>query len=253
MEIRVERAGPGGGTETHQVAVTMRTPGHDYELAAGFLFSEGLVRDWREIHSLTHCTGPDAQEYNVVSVRLRPGASFDPAFLTRNFYTTSSCGVCGKASLDAVEIQGCRSIPRDVGPVLAASMLKGLPDQLRARQELFRRTGGIHAAGVADPTGTFAVVREDVGRHNAVDKAVGHLLLERSLPANDRLLVVSGRTSFEILQKALMAGVPMVAAVGAPSSLAVEVARRFGMTLVGFLGEGGFNVYSGEWRVREDV
>jgi FdhD protein len=185
----------------------------------------------------------------VVSVALRAGAAFDPGLLDRNFYTTSSCGVCGKASLEAVEVRGCPIFPADSGPRLDPVVLRGLPDALRKGQELFRHTGGIHAAALVRADGTFVVLREDVGRHNAVDKVVGHQLLEKRLPANDSLLMVSGRTSFEILQKALAAGIPAVAAVGAPSSLAVDLARRFGMTLVGFLREAGFNVYAGGNRI----
>lgn len=253
MEIRLEVAGSGGRTATHQVAVTMRTPGDDFELAAGFLFSEGLVGDRDDVAGLSYCTGPQTQEYNVVSVALRPGAPFDPELLNRNFYTTSSCGVCGKASLEAVEVRGCAIFPEGSGPLLIPGVLRGLPDALREAQGVFRRTGGIHAAALVDADGAFHVVREDVGRHNAVDKAVGHFLLEGRLPARDMLLLVSGRTSFEILQKALAAGVPAVAAVGAPSSLAVELADRFNMTLMGFLGNKGFNVYAGGERVaRED-
>jgi FdhD protein len=251
MEIRLERAAAGGEVATDQVAVTMRTPGDDFELAVGFLFSEGLVHGKDDVASVTYCTGPETQEYNVVSVRLRPGAAFDPELLNRNFYTTSSCGVCGKASLEAVEVRGCAVFPEGTGPRLDPEVLMSLPDRLRAEQGVFERTGGLHAAALVDPTGTLEVVREDVGRHNAVDKVVGHELLKGRLPAGDRLLLVSGRTSFEILQKALAAGISAVAAVGAPSSLAVDVALRFGMTLVGFLGPDGFNVYAGSQRVEE--
>ncbi len=249
MEIRLEVPVAGGGARTHQVAVTMRTPGHDFGLAAGFLFSEGLVGRKDDLRTLSYCTGPEAQEYNVVSATLAPGASFDPALLNRNFYTTSSCGVCGKASLEAVEIRGCTRFPEGAGPRWSSELLQGLPAVLREGQGVFRRTGGLHAAALARPDGRLEVLREDVGRHNAVDKVVGQLLLDDRLPAGDGLLVVSGRASFEILQKALAAGIPGVAAVGAPSSLAVDVARRFGMTLVGFLRGDGFNVYEGESRV----
>jgi FdhD protein len=249
MEIRLERAGPGGAVEAHQVAVTMRTPGDDFELAVGFLFSEGLLASRDDVAEVTYCTGPETQEYNVVSVRLRPGAAFDPALLNRNFYTTSSCGVCGKASLEAVEVRGCPVFPEGAGPRVDPEILRGLPDRLREKQGVFDRTGGLHAAALVTPDGALEVVREDVGRHNAVDKVVGHELLEGRLPAEGRLLLVSGRASFEILQKALAAGIPAVAAVGAPSSLAVDLARRFGMTLVGFLGAEGYNVYTGAKRL----
>jgi len=249
MEIRLEHTLPQGGVETRQVAVTMRTPGDDFELAAGFLFGEGLVARREEIRSLTYCTGPEEQEYNVVLVVLHPGASFDPALLDRNFYTTSSCGVCGKASLEAVEIRGCAPFPPDSGPRLDPALLQGLPATLREKQEVFRRTGGIHAAALFRSDGELVVLREDVGRHNAVDRVVGRELLAGRVPCRDSLLLVSGRTSFEIVQKALAAGIPAVAGVGAPSSLAVELARRFGMTLVGFLRPDGFNVYSGAERL----
>lgn len=251
MEIRLERPGTGGEAEVHQVAVTMRTPGDDFELAVGFLFSEGLLAGREDVAAVTYCTGPETQEYNVVSVRLRPGAAFDPGLLNRNFYTTSSCGVCGKASLEAVEVRGCPIFPEGSGPELRPAVLRTLPDRLRERQGVFDRTGGLHAAALVAPDGTLEVVREDVGRHNAVDKVVGHELLEDRLPTEGRLLLVSGRASFEILQKALAAGIPAVAAVGAPSSLAVDLARRFGMTLVGFLGADGYNVYAGQARVGE--
>jgi FdhD protein len=251
LEIRLEVPGDGpAGVAVHPVAVTMRTPGHDFELAAGFLFSEGLVGAREEIRTISYCTGPETQEFNVVSVALRPGVPFDPSLLTRNFYTTSSCGVCGKASLDAVEVKGCTPFPPGSGPHLDPTVLRGLPDALRRAQGVFRRTGGLHAAALVAPDGTLEVVREDVGRHNAVDRVVGHALLAGELPRTDALLLVSGRASFEILQKALAAGIPAVAAVGAPSSLAVDLARRFGMTLVGFLNRDGFNVYTGRERVQ---
>ena len=248
MEVRVAHPRD-GGVDTRSVSVTMRTPGDDFELAAGFLFSEGLIGRRRDIRTITYCTGPETQEYNVVSVALRPGVTFDQALLDRNFYTTSSCGVCGKASLEAVEVRGCPVFPEGSGPVWAPGMLKGLPAALREGQGVFQRTGGIHAAALVRPDGSFVSLREDVGRHNAVDKVVGHQLLEGGIPADGTLLMVSGRTSFEILQKALTAGVPGVAAVGAPSSLAVDLAREFGMTLVGFLRDDGFNVYAGGGRV----
>jgi FdhD protein len=252
LEVRIERPDPAGRLITHQVAVTMRTPGDDFELAAGFLHGEGLIRDRRDVRTIRYCSGPEPQEYNLVSVELAPGVSFDPALLDRNFYTTSSCGVCGKASLDAVEVRGCSRFDPGDGARFASGVLTGLPDALREHQGVFQRTGGIHAAALALPDGTLDVVREDVGRHNAVDKVVGHELLGGRLPAADRgLLLVSGRASFEILQKALAAGICTVAAVGAPSSLAVELAGRFGMTLLGFLGPGGFNVYTGSQRVTD--
>lgn len=247
MEIRVAWTGP-EGPEVRPVAVTMRTPGDDFELAAGFLFTEGILSHRRELLELAYCTGEEPQEYNIVEARLRPGVDVDPALFTRNFYTTSSCGVCGKASLEAVEIRGCAPLPR--GSLTVDGALVGrLPDVLRDEQGVFERTGGLHAAGLFRSDGTLESAREDIGRHNAVDKVVGEALLQRRLPLGDRVLVVSGRASFEIMQKALAAGVPMVVAVGAPSSLAVDLAKQFRMTLVGFARGGGFNVYEGEERL----
>jgi FdhD protein len=225
----------------------MRTPGSDFDLCAGFLHAEGILRTRRDLSEMTYCQdGP--QEFNVVEVRLRPGTPVDPGLFTRNFYTTSSCGVCGKASLESVEVQGCQVLPRG-GLAVDGAVIPELPDRLREAQGVFERTGGLHAAGLFDAAGELQSVKEDVGRHNAVDKVLGEAFLAGGLPLGDRLLVVSGRTSFEILQKALMAGVPVVVAVGAPSSLAVDLAHRFGLTLVGFARDGGFNVYAGEERV----
>jgi FdhD protein len=197
---------------------------------------------------MTYCQGGEAQEYNVVEARLAPGVALDVEGLRRNFYTTSSCGVCGRASLDAVEAQGCRVLPE--GLRVDSGLLPELPDRLRTEQAVFERTGGLHAAGLFDTQGRASIVREDVGRHNAVDKVIGRAFLDRALPAAEAVLVVSGRASFELVQKAVMAGVPMLVAVGAPSSLAVDLARRFNQTLVGFARDGGCNVYCGEERVR---
>lgn len=247
MEIRVRHRDEGRSV-TRSVAVTMRTPGEDFELAAGFLFTEGLVGRREEIGEISYCRDAGEQEYNVVTVRLRSFARFDPSLLDRNFYMTSSCGVCGKASLEAVEVKGCAPLPRGE-LTLDPDVVASLPERLRESQDVFRRTGGIHAAGLFDADGGLRGLMEDVGRHNAVDKAVGAAFLEGRLPLADRALVVSGRASFEILQKALAAGIPAVVAVGAPSSLAVDLARRFRMTLLGFTRDGGFNVYAGEERM----
>lgn len=245
MEIRLTVPDHG----EHQVAVTMRTPGDDFELAAGFLYSEGLIGRREDIVDLRYCVNVDPQEYNVVTVQLRDGAAFDPASLTRNFYTSSSCGVCGKASLEAVEVKGCAPLP--VGDLhFSPDVIRSLPDQLRERQAVFERTGGLHAAGLFAGDGTPGSIREDVGRHNAVDKIVGEAFLAGEFPLADRVLTVSGRSSFEIMQKALAAGIPAVVAVGAPSSLAVDLARQFNMTLVGFTKPDGFNVYTGGFRIR---
>jgi FdhD protein len=227
----------------------MRTPGNDFELAVGWLASEGVVRSRDDVDQVRYCVGgPEEQQFNVVTVALRPSARFDPARVERSFYTTSSCGVCGKASLEALEMQES-PVPSE-GPFLDAPILAGLPDALRSRQRVFERTGGLHAAGLFDAAGTLELLREDVGRHNAVDKLAGALVLDGRYPVAERVLAVSGRASFEIMQKALMAGIPLVAAVGAPSSLAVSVAEEFGMTLAGFVRDGGFNVYAGPSRIR---
>ena len=247
MEIRVESVA-GGRKITRSVSVTMRSPGHDFELAAGFLFSEGILDRRDQVQEITYCQAAGEQEYNVVTVRLREGEVLDPELLTRNFYTTSSCGVCGKGSLEAVEVKGCRVLPDDTLS-LRAGLLPRLPDRLREGQKDFLRTGGLHAAGLFDAEGSLVALREDVGRHNAVDKVVGQAFLRGALPLHDRILVVSGRTSFEILQKAVAAGIPAVVAVGAPSTLAVDLARRFNVTLAGFARGNRFNLYAGGARV----
>jgi len=247
MEVRLEVPAD-GETREHPVSVTMRTPGDDFELAAGFLFTEGVVTDPHALADVRYCRDVDPQEYNVVTASLRDPTAFDASSLTRNFYVTSSCGVCGKASLESVEVMGCQAVP-DGTLAVHESDLRALPDRLRSAQQVFDRTGGIHAAGIFGADGRITLVREDVGRHNAVDKVVGSLVLTGDLPGSEAGLVVSGRSSFEILQKAAMAGFPMVVAVGAPSSLAVTFARRFNMTLVGFAKSDGYNVYSGGERI----
>jgi FdhD protein len=242
LEIRVQ--GPDGGPQ-HQVAVTMRTPGGDFELAVGFLFTEGLIAPGN-VRRVAYCDtlpGED-QRYNVVSVTLeRP---FDTERLRRNFYATSSCGVCGKAALEDVEV---RCAPVAEGPEVRLEVLLGLPEALRVAQKVFDRTGGLHAAGLFRADGAPILVREDVGRHNAVDKVVGEMVLADRVPLADHVLQVSGRLSFEIVQKAAVAGIPIVSAVSAPSSLAVEAGERFGMTLVGFVRDDRMNVYSRPERV----
>jgi FdhD protein len=239
LEIRV-------GGET--LAVTMRTPGHDFELAAGFLVAEGVVSRAEEILRIEHCRevrSPD-EEGNVVIVRTSAPAAGALDRARRLTLTTSSCGLCGKGSIEAVR----GSFPRiPDGVALDPAVLAALPDRLRREQAAFRETGGLHAAGIFSLTGEPKVVREDVGRHNAVDKAIGALFLSGEVPLSESVLLVSGRASFEIVQKALAAGIPIVAAVSAPSSLAVDLARDSGMTLVGFLRGGEFNVYSGADRL----
>ncbi|HEX8271280.1 MAG TPA: formate dehydrogenase accessory sulfurtransferase FdhD [Longimicrobiaceae bacterium] len=246
LEIRVARHGGAAG----RVSVTMRTPGSDFELAAGFLFTEGVLRAADEVAAIRYCVDADLdgpQQYNVVSVQLAPGAAFDPELLRRSFYTTSSCGVCGKASIEAVRGQACPVAAP--GPVVSAATLLALPARLRAAQAVFERTGGLHAAALFSAEGELLRAREDVGRHNAVDKLVGAGLLAGELPFSDRVLLVSGRLSFELVQKAARAGVAVLAGVSAPSSLAVELAAETGMTLVGFLRESRFNVYAGGERI----
>ncbi len=241
LEIRVQ----GPDQDQVQVAVTMRTPGGDFELAAGFLFTEGLIVPG-EVKRVAYCDtlpGED-QRYNVVAVTLeRP---FDAERLRRNFYANSSCGVCGKAALEDIEV---RCEPVGPGPEVHLDVLVSLPDRLREAQTVFERTGGLHAAGLFSPEGEVLSVREDVGRHNAVDKVVGDRYLAGQVPASGTILQVSGRASFEIVQKAAVAGIPIVSAVSAPSSLAVEAAERFAMTLVGFVRDGRANVYSHPERV----
>src|SRR3990170_230458 len=245
MEIRLI-----SGDNRQTVAVTMRTPGADFELAAGFLYGEGIVSSPEDILKISYCIDPDVdaeQQYNIVNVELRGGLSYDPRSLERHFYTTSACGVCGKASLEQLELRGCPVIPP--GPQIAAETIYSLPEKLREAQGLFEATGGLHAAALFDAEGNLVALREDVGRHNATDKLVGWALLEGRLPLGGHIVMVSGRSSFEIMQKSLVAGVPIVCAISAPSSLAVDVAREFGMTLVGFLREGRFNVYAGFDRI----
>lgn len=249
MEIRLG-FGPADSRETRSLSITMRTPGHDFELAAGFLCSEAVIRSADEIDRIEFC-GPAVaprETSNIVRVELHPNVEVGLKSLERNFYTTSSCGICGKASLDAVEVEGIEPLPEG-GVTLTHRQLLALPEKLRRSQPSFERTGGIHAAALVDRDGELLVVREDVGRHNAVDKLIGHRLLRGELPLNRCAMLVSGRASFEILQKALVAGVPMIVAVGAPSSLSVELAQRFGMTLVGFNSGERYNIYNGAVRV----
>jgi FdhD protein len=246
LEIRLVGAG-----RTERLAVTMRTPGNDFELAAGFLHGEGIVTAREQVRRISYCTDPELdaeQQYNVVNVELPGDAMPDLRSLERHFYTSSACGVCGKASLDAIELRNCPLPPP--GPVVEPEVLYGLPERLRKAQGLFESTGGLHAAGLFSADGELECLREDVGRHNAVDKLVGWALLQGELPLADRILLVSGRASFEIMQKALAAGIPFVCAVSAPSSLAVDIAERFGMTLAGFLRGRRFNLYAGDHRVK---
>jgi FdhD protein len=243
LEIRV------GG---RSLAVTMRTPGHDYDLAAGFLVSEGVINRGEHFNTAQYCAGVDdsgQNTYNVLDVTLAPGVAPPDPSLERSFYTTSSCGLCGKASIDAVRTQSAYSVRDDTRQV-QADLLATFPDKLREAQVVFEKTGGLHAAALFDgASGAMLVLREDVGRHNAVDKVVGWALKEDRLPLRGTVLMVSGRASFELTQKAMMAGIPVLAAVSAPSSLAAELAAEVGMTLVGFLRGSSMVVYAGEERV----
>jgi FdhD protein len=251
MEIRVE-AGAKGGRATSSLSVTMRTPGHDFELAAGFLLTEGIVAHKRDIVRIEYCTDPGInQEYNIVSAVLRPEVAFRADRLSRHFYMTSSCGVCGKTSLEAIRVAVRHPIPSGV-PRIDPDVVRSIPERLRGEQALFSETGGLHAAGLFDSRGNLQDVREDVGRHNAVDKVIGEAFLADRVPLSNRILAVSGRSSFEIMQKAAVAGVPIVVAVGAPSSLAVTLANEFGMTLVGFARGERFNVYAGRERIASE-
>ncbi|SFS75108.1 formate dehydrogenase accessory sulfurtransferase FdhD [Saccharopolyspora flava] len=244
MEIRV------GGKP---LTITMRTPGHDFDLAAGFLVSEGVVRSESDIAGIRYCLGTaedGSNTYNVVDVLLASGVAAPDASLERNFYTTSSCGLCGKASLDAVRTTSTWQVGDD--PLrLDADVLAELPDKLREAQKVFDSTGGLHAAGLFTAGGELLGVREDVGRHNAVDKVIGDAVRSNRLPLRETILMVSGRASFELVQKAIMAGIPALAAVSAPSSLAVELAADAGLTLTGFLRGDSMNIYTGTHRLQQ--
>jgi FdhD protein len=243
LEIRLNA----GGAE-RTVAVTMRTPGADFELAAGFLYGEGVIAGKDDLTEIRYCLELDVeQHYNVVTADLIAPELPDLGPLERHFYTTSACGVCGRTTLDDLKERGYARAA--AGPVVPAGVVRALPDALRAAQPLFGSTGGLHAAALFTAAGDVVCVREDVGRHNAVDKVVGWSLMEERLPASESILLVSGRASFEIVQKAVAAGIPIVCAVSAPSSLAVDVARDFGLTLIGFLRGDRFNVYTGEERL----
>ncbi|MDR7279981.1 formate dehydrogenase accessory sulfurtransferase FdhD [Catenuloplanes atrovinosus] len=246
FEIRVGPAGPG---RRAPLAVTMRTPGDDLDLALGFLFTEGVIRSADDVVTAQLCAGTDMPNtYNVVDVVLAadvPAPVTDPS---RNFYTTSSCGVCGKASIDAIRTRSVHPVADDPMRV-SPRVLAGLPDRLRERQRTFERTGGLHAAAIFDADGDLLAIREDVGRHNAVDKVIGWALRSGRVPLTGHILMVSGRASFELTQKAWMAGLPLLAAVSAPSTLAVDLADEAGMTLIGFLRGTSMNVYTGATRI----
>jgi len=243
LEIRI------GGAP---LSVTMRTPGHDIELAAGFLFTEGLVQQRAQILALEESESGSAGENrgNVVAAQLAANADYDSEKMRRNFFAASSCGICGKASIDSVRSRALSAPNPDFK--LDPEILVRLPDALRESQAVFGRTGGLHAAGLFDASGKLLVLREDIGRHNAVDKVIGWALLEGRVPLREAILMVSGRGGFEIVQKAIVAGLPVVASVSAPSSLAVQLARETGQTLIGFLRGRRFVVYSGETRIASE-
>ena len=233
-----------GAWEEEPLTITMRTPGHDIELAAGLLFSEGIASNLEQIIAITR-----GDNDNTILVELSSNNQLDMKRFQRNFLSTSSCGVCGKMTIESLELLHQPQLNKKK-PRLDAALLQTLPDQLKAAQKLFEKTGGVHGAGLFSSDGKMLLLREDVGRHNAVDKLLGACLLEKSALAGDCILLVSGRTGFEIIQKALAANIAFVAAVGAPTSLAIDLARTHGMTLVGFLKESGFNCYSGEQRIK---
>jgi len=238
------------GEQRQIVAITMRTPGNDFELAAGFLYGEGVLHGRESLQRISYCRDhapADDQHYNTVTVELARDTLPELPKLERHFTTSSACGVCGKASLESLRLNTCRL--SEATTLVSPELLYNLPERLREQQQLFDATGGLHAAGLFRASGELLAVREDVGRHNAVDKLVGWALLAGYLPLGDCLLLVSGRASYEIVQKALVAGVPIVCAVSAPSNLAVAVAQSFGMTLVGFLRGRRFNIYSGAERI----
>ncbi|MGA7733027.1 MAG: formate dehydrogenase accessory sulfurtransferase FdhD, partial [Chloroflexia bacterium] len=231
------------------VVVTMRTPGHDEELAAGFLFTEGIISHYGHIESIRHCpddTSQDAPSPNVINVTPSERALVDPRRWRRNLYASSSCGICGKESAAQV-VREFAAVPE--GAAISLQLLYTLPDKLRESQAGFEQTGGLHAAALFDVEGNLLILREDVGRHNAVDKIVGHALMRGLLPLHNHVMVVTSRASFEIVQKALAAGVTILATVSAPTSLAVELAREGGITLVAFLRQGRCNIYAGEERI----
>ncbi|MES2381930.1 MAG: formate dehydrogenase accessory sulfurtransferase FdhD [Bacteroidota bacterium] len=251
LEIRI---GYGLKTQREQrnISVTMRTPGHDFELALGFLFTEGIIESSQQIAQIRYCTELNTQENNenIVRVELHEDVVIDFSKLQRNFYTTSSCGVCGKASIDAI-----KTVCQNQNPVsdfkVHESIILSLPDQLRAQQNVFEYTGGLHACALFDVKGTIKLLREDVGRHNALDKLIGAIVGQTNTENLfvDTVLLLSGRASFELIQKAAMAGIPVICAVGAPSSLAVATAKEFGITLIGFLRDKRFNIYTNEQRI----
>ena len=244
LEIRAESP----TQQVQPIAVTMRTPGHDFELAVGFLFTEGIIKQSDDVRTVRYCQLPDSaeQQFNVVTVSLT--SQFDEALSRRGMVTSASCGICGTTSIEQLSQMTSR-VDLSTGPVMTAQMLTSLPDIIRKAQPTFDRTGGLHAAGLVDASGEAYCVREDIGRHNAVDKVIGKAVLDGKVPISNHALVVSGRLSFEIIQKAAMAGIAFIAAVGAPSSLSVETAEDLGITIVGFVHDGTANIYTHAHRI----
>ena len=246
LEIRLRAGG-----ESRTIAITMRTPGNDFELAAGFLFNEGVIGSLDEVQGITFCVDRDVDEeqrYNIVNVDLWGDALPRLDALDRHFLTTSSCGVCGKANIDALHARGLAPVAH--GSHVDALMLAALPGRLHKAQRVFASTGGLHAAALFDARGELLAVREDVGRHNALDKLIGWAFMQKKVPLEQHVVLLSGRASYELVQKAISAGIPVLCAVSAPSSLAVDLARDFGVTLIGFLRDERFNVYAGAERLR---
>jgi FdhD protein len=248
MEIRLH-FGPEAERKHESISVTMRTPGHDFELALGFLFTEGVISDYKQVKNIRYCEEVESpeEEGNVVIVALNTDVEFELSKLERHFYTASSCGVCGKTSIDAVTNAGCSVI--ETGISVSKQVLTKFSTIVGEQQTVFKHTGGIHAAALFTNEGELLVLREDVGRHNAVDKVIGAQLIAGSTPLSNRVMWVSGRAGFELVQKSLMAGIPIMTAVGAPSSLAVELAEKHNMTLAGFLSGNRCNIYTGKQRI----
>lgn len=248
MEIRLS-FGPSGNRQQRSLTVTMRTPGHDFELAAGFLYAEGVIQSRDDIQSIRYCHEAEKTAiHNIVRVTLDPECSFSWKQLERNFYASASCGICGKSSIESVQIGECPVLPPS-SPMVEGTLIKSLPDKLLTRQAVFACTGGLHAAGLFSPSGELLLMREDVGRHNALDKLSGAILYDDDLRPESSILLLSGRVGFELIQKTLRTGIPIIAAIGAPSSLAVELAREAGITLMGFVRRESFNMYSGKERL----
>lgn len=249
LEIRLD-FDDGSARRQKSVSITMRTPGHDDEVAAGFLVGEGILKHPSDIESVSGCGPKDATHsfQNIVKVRIRDGVKLNWPKLERHFYATSSCGVCGKSSLDALEVEGVTPV-RQTSITIAKELVARLPERMREKQKVFTQTGGLHASALFDKYGSLISLREDVGRHNALDKVIGQAFLAGKFPLDESVLFLSGRASFELLQKSAVAGIPIVAAVGAPSSLAVAAAKNFNITLIGFVRGESFNIYHGRERL----